>query len=733
MRRAQRSLFSLLIFLLAAGSGFCQGLIFVPEQETGVPQPLSTKTLQVTFDATESLATTKIEQTFFNPTNRTLEGHLVFPLPKGAAVSQFAIWAGNKKLMAQVLSQRDAKRIYDDIVRKMRDPALLQYVGRGMFEARVYPIEPKSTKKIELEYSCVLETENDVVEYVFPLDSFTVTHLPLMSFVLVGKVKSHSPLKNIYCPSHSIALTRLSDTEASVSFESNDLRADKDFSLYYTLSRDDVGINLMSHKEGNEGYFLLLAAPKYASDRTGPPPKEVVFVLDISGSMQGAKIEQARSAAKHIVSNLGDDDYFNIIVFNDQVRKFKTTQVKATKPDVKEAIEFLDRLEAAGGTNIDGALGESVAMLKPSSVPRMVIFLTDGQPTVGVTDTQQILDNVKAKNTGSVRIYAFGVGFDVGADLLDGIVRDSRGTVSYVIKDEELERVISSFYDKVAYPVLSDVSIEISGVETFDKYPSILPDFFKGTQLVLFGRYSGGGPASIALSGKVSDRPKSYKQEVSFARGPGEHDFIPRLWALRRVGFLLDEIRRKGENPELVDECVRLGTKYAIVTPYTSQLVTEDDGVRPLPVWWNEERSAIHPMTSPLQRTDATTLSNKAYVQSAGAAPGTALEAEDKIASSMVIQELSQATAEKSQFTGTRKVIGDKTFVFKDDCWIDTAIPQSRLAAPDTTIEFFSEAYFKMIDEDEKLARYFSAGRCVVVLHKNRIIKVTGALPQARP
>ncbi len=728
MRRASFLLISLAILLFAAGPGFCQGLIFVPEPETGVPQPLSTKTLKVTFDATESLATTRVEQTFFNPTNRTLEGRLVFPLPRGAAVSEFAMWAGNKKLRAKVLSKRDAKRIYDDIVRKMRDPALLQYIGRGMFEARVYPIEPKSTKKIELEYSCVLETEGDAVDYVFPLDSFSVTHLPVMSFVLVGKIKSRAPLKNIYCPSHSIALTRLSDTEASVSFECNDLKADKDFRLYYTLSRDDVGINLLSHKDGGDGYFLLLAAPKYASERRRRPPKEVVFVLDTSGSMQGAKIEQARQAAKHIVSNLGDKDYFNLIVFNDQIRKFKSTQVKATKPDVKRAIEFLDGLEAVGGTNIDGALQEAVSMLKRTDVARMVIFLTDGQPTVGVTDTQQILDNIKAKNTGSVRIYGFGVGFDVGADLLDGIARDSRGSVSYVLKDEQLERVISSFYNKVAHPVLSDVSLSISGVEAFDMYPSTLPDFFKGTQLVLFGRYSGGGSASVSISGKVGARTKNLRQDVSFAREPGEYEFIPRLWALRRVGFLLDQIRRKGENPELVDECVRLGTKYAIVTPYTSHLVTEDDdGIRPLPVWWNEERSAIRPVRR--LRVDATTLDKKAYVQAVSAAPGVTLEAEDKIASSMVIQELSEATAEKSQFTGTRKVIADKTFVFKDDCWVDTAIDKSRLARPDTVIKFFSEVYFKMVDDDEKLARYLSVGNCVAVLHKGKIIKVTGAVP----
>jgi len=727
MRKTSFLLFCVAILLLTAGSAFCQGLVFVPTPETGVPMPLSTKTLKVTFDATESLATTRVEQTFFNPTNRTLEGRLIFPLPKGAAVSNFAMWAGNKKLKAKVLSNRDARRIYDGIVRQMRDPALLQYIGRGMFEARVYPIEPKSTKRIELEYSYVLDTEGDVVDYVFPLDSFSVTHLPVMSFVLVGKIKSRSPLKNIYCPSHPIALTRLSDTEASVSFECNDLKADKDFSLYYTLSRDDVGINLLSHRDGDDGYFLLLAAPKYASDRRRRPPKEVVFVLDISGSMQGQKIEQARRAAKHIVSNLGDKDYFNLIVFNDQIRKFETSRVKATKPGVKQAIKFLDGLEAAGGTNIDGALQEAVSMLKNPDGVAMVIFLTDGQPTVGVTDTQLILKNIKTGNTGSVRIYGFGVGFDVGADLLDGIARDSRGTVSYVLKDKQLERVISSFYNKVAYPVLSDVSINISGVETFDLYPSTLPDFFKGTQLVQFGRYSGGGSANISLSGTVGSRTKNFKQEVSFASQSGEYEFIPRLWALRRVGFLLDEIRRKGENPELVDECVRLGTKYAIVTPYTSHLATEDEGIRPLPQWWAGERDGVRPVRR--RDVDSTNLAKKAYVHAAGVAPGVAMEAEDKIASSMVIQELLEATAEKSRFTGTRKVIGDKTFVFKNECWTDTAIDKPRLDKPDTVIKFFSEAYFDMVNDDEKLARYFSVGNCVIVLHKGKIIKVTAALP----
>ncbi|MBN1593582.1 MAG: VWA domain-containing protein [Candidatus Coatesbacteria bacterium] len=722
MRRISSLLFYLALLILASTAAFCQGLIFVPEPETGIPQPLSTKSLKVTFEATESLAKTRIEQTFFNPTNRTLEGRLVFPLPKGAAVSEFAMWAGNKKLKAQVRSSKDAKRIYDDIVRKMRDPALLQYVGRGLFEASVYPIEPNSTKKIELQYSCVLETEGDVVNYVFPLDSFSVTHLPLMSFVLAGRIKSNSPLKSIYCPSHNIAITRLSDTEASVSYEGNDVKAEKDFSMYYTLSRDDIGINLLSHKEGSDGYFLLLAAPKYASDKSKQPPKEVIFALDISGSMQGQKMEQARQAAKHIVSNLSDDDYFNLIVFNDQVRKFRSSRVRATKPDVKRAIEFLDELEAAGGTNIDGALLEAVSMLERSDIAKMVIFLTDGQPTVGVTDTQKILENIKAKNTGSVRIYGFGVGFDVGADLLDGIARESKGTVSYVLKDDQLERVISSFYNKVAYPVLSDVSLKISGVETFEQYPSTLPDFFKGTQVVLFGRYSGDGQARIALSGSVGSRTKTFERDLKFARDSEGYDFIPRLWALRRVGFLLDEIRRKGENKELVDECIRLGTKYAIVTPYTSQLVTEDEAP-PLPRWWADERGDVPSVRH--RDADSTTLNKQTYMKTVAMSPLAPEGTKDKITGSMVIQELSEATAEKSQYTGTRKVIGAKTFLMKDGCWVDTALDKAQLDKPDEVVKFFSERYFNLIDDDELLARYLSAGDCVVVLHKGKVLKIT--------
>ena len=713
------------VIVFASQSAFSEGLIFATRPETGVMQPLVTKTLKVTFEATESIAKTTVEQTFYNPTDRTLEGKLVFPLPRGAAVSSFAVWVENTKVMARVLPKKDANKIYNDIVRKMRDPALLQYLGRGMFEARVYPIAPRSTKKIELQYSCVLNTEAGVVEYVFPLSSFTVTHLPLMSFVLVGRVKSSNPLKNIYCASHDVAINRLSDTEASVSLECNDLKAGRDFRLFYTLSRDDVGINVLSQKDGADGYFLLLASPRYALNKKRRPPKEVIFVFDISGSMQGNKIEQARKAAKHIVSNLGKQDYFNLVAFNDQVRKFSSEQMRATQPEVREAMKFLDGLEAAGGTNIDRALVESLQMLHRNDMTRMVIFLTDGQPTVGETDVGKILNDVKRYGHGAARVYCFGVGYDVGADLLDGIARVSHGTVSYVLKDDDLERVISSFYNKVAYPVLSDVRLDIAGVKTFEMYPSTLPDLFRGTQVVVFGRYAGGGRGEVTLSGRIEGETRKFIRRVNFVREPGQYDFIPRLWALRRIGFLLDEIRRKGEVSELVDECVRLGTKYAIVTPYTSELMSKDsEGSRPRPVWWAKQRGSI-PTMRRLRPPDSTKLRKDAFVQAASVAPGATLDKKDKIASSMVIHELSMATAEKAQYTGQRRLIGQKVFVLRNGCWTDTAIDRSLLSTPDRVVKCFSDAYFKMIRQDQELARYFSVGKCLMVLYKGKMIKVT--------
>lgn len=725
MKRLGLFTLALLLTVGIAGTASSQGLLLVPRPESEIFDPLATKTLKVTFEATESLAKTRVEQTFHNPTNRTLQGRLLFPLPRGSAVSNFAMWAGNKRLQARVLPKNEAKRIYDDIVRRMQDPALLQYVGHGMFEANVFPIEPKSDKKIELEYSCVLEAEGDVIEYDFPLTSSLVTRLPVMSFVIAGSIKSSDPLKNVYCPTHPIALHREGENEARLSFETNDLKADKDFKVYYTLSRDDVGISVLSHKEGDEGYFLLMAAPKYATDAKRVPPKEVVFVMDVSGSMQGNKLEQARKAAKHIVDNLGADDYFNLVTFSDHVQMFQQEQVKATRNQVQRALEFIDRLEAAGGTDINASLGTAVKMFKHSNIARMIIFLTDGQPTVGVTDTNLIIKNIEEANRQHVRVYGFGVGHDVGAELLDGIAKESRGTVTYVLKDEDLERAISSFYNKVAYPVLSDLSLEVSGVTASEMYPRVLPDLFKGTQLVLYGRYTGGGSGKVKLSGKVEGHRKSFDKLVKFAREPGEFEFIPRLWALRRVGFLLEQIREKGEEKELVDECVRLGTKYAIVTPYTSHLVTADDeSVVQRPDWWRELRDSIEGQRRrPYQ--PATTLDKDAYAKKmaspslkAGGAP------EEEITTSMAIQELAGATAEKSQYTGQRKVIGTKTFLFKDECWVDTAIDKSRLEKPDIVIKFFSDEYFEMIGKDEKLAKYLSVGKCVMVLHDGKVLKV---------
>jgi len=727
MRRLRLPLLSLGLLIVLACSAFSQGLLFVPEEETKRLQPLVTKTLQVSFDATESLATTKVKQTFYNPTSRRLEGRFIFPLPKGAAISNFAMWAGNKRLQARVLPKEQARRIYDDIVRKMLDPALLQYMGRGMFEARVFPIEPKSEKKIELEYSCVLEAESDIVEYKFPLNSSLVTQMPLMSFSIVGNIKSRDPLKNVYSPSHSIAFNRISEHEASVSYEGSDLKADRDFTLYYTLSRDEIGLSVLSHKDGDDGYFLLLAAPKYAASARREQAKQVVFVLDISGSMQGKKLEQARAAAKHIVSNLGPKDYFNLIAFNDRVRKFKDSQVPAKPGQITRALSFLDGLEAGGGTDINGSLREAVALTREANMARMIIFLTDGRPTVGETETARIIENIKMSNTSGTRIYGFGVGFDVGADLMDDLARESRGTVSYVLKDEDLERTIASFYNKVSYPVLSDISLRISGVKAFDIYPKEAPDLFRGSQLVMFGRYTGNGAANVRLSGKVGDTTREFSRRASFAGTSGEYSFIPRLWALRRVGFLLDKIRQIGENKELVDECTRLGTRYAIVTPYTSQLVTEDGPLADaeLPKWYAEQRSAMP--AAPRRRDTSTSLNKEQYkktMAAAPSAPGSMRKSKDKIFSSMAVQELAEATSEKSQYTGTRKVIGKKTFVHKDGCWIDTAIESSRLEKPDKVVKFFSDEYFSLIDKEEELAEYLSAGKCLVVLHKGKVIKI---------
>ncbi|HUT15785.1 MAG TPA: VIT domain-containing protein, partial [Anaerolineae bacterium] len=520
----------LTVFLSTSPVAHADGFI-IPEPpplvET-VPD-LAVKYHRVRVTIEDQVAETDIDQVFLNDSPYELEGTYIFPLPEEAAISDFAMFVDGERLSGKMLDKDEARRIYEGIVRRRRDPALLEYVGRNAFQATIYPIPAWGEKRVQLGYSEVLRAERGLIHYVYPLNTERFSSLPLEEVVITIDLQSHVPIKAIYSPSHKIAVERTSETSARISYEANDVRPDTDFELYYSISEDDVGLNLLSYKErGEDGFFLLLVAPKMQVDDQVVVAKDVIFVLDTSGSMEGRKLEQAKAAIEFVLDRLHAEDRFNIVAFDTAVRTYALGLRSALER--AEAQRFVRSLYEGGGTNIDRALQEALDMAGGER-PQFIIFVTDGVPTEGVTDIDQIIDDVARAAPGNVRLFTFGVGYDVNTILLDTISQAHRGASAYVEPGESIEEQVAAFYAKISTPLLSDVHLEVRGVTVEDLYPYPLPDLFVGSQLLVAGRYRSGGEANVVLRGTVNGEERVFLYpRVEFAERGGQ-DFIPRLWA----------------------------------------------------------------------------------------------------------------------------------------------------------------------------------------------------------
>jgi Ca-activated chloride channel family protein len=589
-------LFSIVLTLFAPLFAFADGMIIIeprPEVPIHWPRPphqhmfapLEVAFHHVTVKIDGQIATTSVDQEFFNPNSERLEGTYLFPVPKGAQIDKFAMDIGGKQVEAELLPADKARRIYEDIVRKMKDPALMEYADRDVFKVRVYPIEPHSAKHITLSYTQVLKADAGLVNYTYPLNTEKFSAKPVKNVSVKVEVKTERPLKTIYCPSHSVEIKRDGSKHATIGYEASDVTPDTDFALYFAPEQNDIGMSLLTSKSGDEdGYFLLLASPG-TDVKEKVLPKDVAFVLDTSGSMAGKKLEQAKKALQFCIANLNDNDRFEIIRFSTEVEPLFDKLVDATDANREKANKFVKDLKPIGGTAIDDALSRALSLQSDrGGRPFVVVFLTDGQPTMGTTDPKAIVEHVKAKSAGT-RIFSFGIGTDVNTHLLDNIAEETRAFNQYVLPEEDLEVKVSSFFAKIKEPVLTDPELKFTGnIHATKFYPAPLPDLFRGEQLIVVGRYSGHGSAAAVIEGKVNGQKRQFSEDVKFPNESSENSFIPKLWATRRVGYLLDEIRLHGESAELRDEVTELARKYGIVTPYTAYLIVEDESRRKVPL-----------------------------------------------------------------------------------------------------------------------------------------------------
>jgi len=711
---------------LSVASAAAQGVIVpgpctrCPERTRPIPLPrsLPIKSIKIDTKILSQVATTHVEQVFRNDTDATLEGTYLFPIPDEAAITEFAIWDGDRRLVGEVRSREEARRIYDEIVRRQRDPGLLEYAGKNLFQANIFPIPPHSDKKLELTYSQVLRAESGTVAYRYPLGTGRqVAEIGTVS----GRIdlESKEPMRNIYSPTHAIDVKRNGERRSVISFESG--KEPQDFQLFYGLSREDFGVTLLTHREpGKDGYYLLMISPKDEWSEQEYAAKDIVFVLDTSGSMaEAGKMEKARAALLYGVRILKPQDRFNVISFAGEERVMEPRMISADEQGRKRGEAFAQSLRPVGGTNINQSLLAAMQQFESSNRPKILVFMTDGLPTVGETNPTRIVDNARAARVPGLRLFTFGVGYDVNTTLLDKLAAENGGVADYIEPTEDLEVKVSNFFAKVNYPVLTDLKLDMAGVETDLVYPRAMPDVFRGSQVTLIGRYRNAIDLDfvrLQLGGKSSGGNKTFfYNNLRFPLREESNDFLPRLWATRRVGWLMEQVRTNGEQQELRDEIVDLGTRYGIVTPYTSYLALEPGATlqnvtrRPL-----NSQGAISgrgqanaPASAPMKAADAKAVSGLAGVQQSKRAR----EQQE----SVIVETESRSSAIRTA--------GGKTFYLREGIWTDSEF-KAGSTLPVTTVKFGSEEYFNLLKQKPRLGDFFSLGQRVIVIFEGRIYRV---------
>lgn len=708
-----------------------------PPRPAPLPNVLPVKSINIDVRIDGQVATTKLEQVFRNDTKFTLEGTYFFPIPESASIVEFAIWENGKKLVGEVRTREEARRIYDEIVRRQRDPGLLEYAGKDLFQASIFPIPPNSDKKLEMTYTQVLKAESGTVAYRYPLgtgrnlwrDAVPTESrpgvVPQKFGTVAGRVEivAREAIRNIYSPTHRIDVRKKNETSASVSFETSGDSAD--FRLFYGISPGDFGLSLMTYREpGKDGYFLLQLSPKDSVSERELVNKDIVFVLDTSGSMadragekgnDGSKLDKARNALLFGIRTLREGDRFNVISFAGEERLMEGGLIAANAEGRRRGEEFVGRLTPTGGTNINDALRAALRQFDGSDRPKMLVFLTDGLPTVGETSAEQIVRNAAGIKVEGLRLFAFGVGYDVNTLLLDKLAAENGGAADYVEPQEDLEIRVSNFFAKVSSPVLTGIELDFAGVQTDLVYPRRATDLFRGSQLTLIGRYRNVNDLTnvvLKLTGRTGREPRSFEYRgLRFPVRDESNEFLPRLWATRRVGWLMEQIRTNGENKELRDEVVSLGTRFGIVTPYTSFLAIEGAS-------GNVSATSVG---TGLGRGSGSGNRTRQPASSVSGAEAVRMSKDSKVQ-----QEADKVAGDEPIGTTTVRRIGIKTFYLRDGIWFDGEFTETPKLA-ETEIRFMSDEYFELVGRDAELGKYLAVGERVVLVWKGKVIRIVGA------
>ncbi|MCP4633114.1 MAG: VWA domain-containing protein [candidate division Zixibacteria bacterium] len=710
----------IIVFLLTiAEISFADGFV-LPRPRPWLPlKPrVNVKYHHVDVKINDPAAVIKIDQVFVNPYEREIEADYFFPLPDDAVINRFTAYLGGHKMEAELLDAKQARKVYEDIVRRRKDPALLEYAGKGMYRLRLFPMPPHEEVRVKIEYEQTLKSDYGTVEYLYPLNTEKYSGALLDDCRIEVDINSFENIGAVYCATHDIDTERINEKHIKAVYYKKNYRPDRDFILYFTRQTIDFGFHMISYGDKNDdkGYFLGILSPPFQRNNI-EIDKNILFVLDTSGSMRGEKIEQAKEALQFCLLGLNSGDYFNIITYAEHVRPYNQEFLSAGKENIDNAVGYAKGITSNGGTNIYEALKSACQMIPSNKKPTYIIFLTDGLPTVGITNINKIISNTTKVNEGRARLFVFGVGYDVNAHLLDRLAEENNGVPEYVLPKEDIEVKVSHLFSKISYPVLTDIKLKFDKNKIYNVYPKPLPDLFHGSEILLAGRFDKIGKDKAFISGKVNDRKITYEFKVEFNEGSSKDDFIALLWANRRIGYLLQQIRLHGSSDELLDEVIALSKKFGILTEYTSFLVTGDGDLRAEDIQRLPKIHARGALKKQMDTYGSLQSGESAVRQSQGLA-----NQQGFVRRGRGVGEVVYRTGKTVSYADRITQVGSQGFFRSDENWVQGDIVGDSI---DVEIKLYSTAYFQILEKDPSLGQYLALGDQVRLKIGSQIVQIS--------
>ncbi|MBS1482575.1 MAG: VWA domain-containing protein [Clostridium sp.] len=552
------------------------------------PDSFPLKETKVSSQINGVIADTYVTQTYTNEGKTPINAKYIFPASTKASVHGMTMQIGNRLITARIKEKEEAREEFEEAKSQGKSASLLEQQRPNVFSMDVANVMPNDTVVIELHYTEMVVSTEGSYQFVFPTvtgprytsspedpgkdDNQWVStpylkegKTPSGRYDIAVSLSTGVPVTDITCRSHSIKIDKSSASAARITLEDpKDFAGDRDFILDYKLTGQDVNCGLLLDQGEEENFFMLMIQPPKRYDPEDIPPREYIFLMDVSGSMYGFPLDTAKGLIKDLVTSLRDTDTFNLILFSGASSRMSPVSVPATAENIQRAVELIDRQEGGGGTEMAPALRDALAIPKTEGTSRSIITITDGY----ISGEKEIF-GIISQNLADTDFFSFGIGDSVNRYLIDGIAKVGLGESFVVTDDKDALDTAKRFCTYIQAPLLTDIQVSYNGFEVYDVEPAALPTLFAQRPIVLFGKWRGEPGGSIQVTGRSGNR--DYVQDIQVSQASiGSNPGISYLWARTMVENLTDYNTGLEEDDSIKKEVTQLGLKYSMMTPYTS-------------------------------------------------------------------------------------------------------------------------------------------------------------------